>query len=520
MARVTAAQHIEVERKYDVAPDGVDVPDLSGLPGVAEVAPVEELDQVATYLDTEHLSLLAARVTLRRRVGGVDDGWHLKLPAGGGRREEVHQPISDPDDPDEPVPDELVSRVRALIRDRPLSPSAVLRTRRGVHRLLDAEGRVLAELCDDRVEARTVGGGSTAERWREWELELVDGPAELLDLAEPTLLAAGARRSTAASKLGRVLTESLPAGGSWRDTGPVADDATAGELLVAYLAEHLLRLQVEDRTLRGGDQEGVHQLRIAARRMRSALASYAPVLEPGDTRWLRDELKWLGEVLSSARDAQVVRVRLLELVAGQPDVLVLGPVARRIDDDLRAAFHSGRAAADVELDGVRYFRLLDRLEEFLDDPPLLPDAGRPAGRVVPDLLRADLRRVGKRHQAYLAAGDTPGERDRALHEVRKAAKRLRYSAETAVPVLGSRASTLSARAKALQQLLGEHQDTVVARQVLRDLGVRAHLSGENGFTFGRLHALEEARAAELAARYPAAYDDLPATSGLRSWLRK
>ena len=158
------------------------------------------------------------------------------------------------------------------------------------------------------------------------------------------------------------------------------------------------------------------------------------------------------------------------------------------------------------------------MEAFLDDPPLLADAARPARKAVPDLLRRDLRRVRKRHRAYLDA-DTPDRRDRALHEIRKAAKRLRYSAEMAVPVLGARASTLSARAKALQQVLGEHQDSVVARQMLRDLGIRAHLGGENGFTFGRLHALEEAHAAELARQYLEVWAELPGTSGLRSWLR-
>ncbi|WP_164519616.1 CYTH and CHAD domain-containing protein [Nocardioides ferulae] len=514
---MSANRQYEVERKYDVAPDGGEVPDLSGLPEVAEVAPAEELDQVATYFDTDGLSLLAARVTLRRRVGGVDDGWHLKLPAGEGRREEVHVPIADPDDADETVPAELLTRVRAIVRDRPMLVSAELRTHRVAHRLLDADGQVLAELCDDRVEARSARTGAGVERWREWELELVDGPPELLEDAEPLLLAAGAHPSASASKLGRVLAEALPPTPSWRSAGPVGADASTGEVLVGYLAEHLHRLHEEDRRLRTGDQEGVHQLRIAARRLRSALASYAPVLDRGEALALREELRWLGGVLSAARDAQVSRERLLGLVGEQADELVLGPVARRIDDELRAAFTAARAAAEEQLDGSRYFRLLDRLERFLDEPPTRPDARQPADRMLATLLRRDLRRVKRRHRAYLAA-DSPARREVALHDVRKAAKRLRYSAESAGPIVGGQAAQLSSRAKALQQLLGEHQDTVVARRVLRDLGVRAHLAGENGFTFGRLHALEEARAAELAGRYPGVYDDLPPTSGLRSWL--
>ncbi len=508
-------EQAEVERKYDVGPDA-GVPDLSALPGVARVAPVEELDQVATYLDTEDLALLTARVTLRRRVGGADDGWHLKLPAGEARTE-VRHPIADPADPDEPVPEALVERVRAIVRDRPLTAAAQLRTLRSVHRLLDEDGRVVAELCDDRVEARA-GPAGDLERWREWELELVDGPGELLDLAEPLLVAAGARRSRSASKLGRALAESLPPAPSGSGNGPGGPGASTADILRAYLATHLDRLIREDGRLRTGEQEGVHQMRIASRRMRSALASYAPVLRPGATTDLRAELRWLGQVLAPARDAQVIRERLLEQATSQPDLLVLGPVVRRIDDDLRAAFQSGRDAATEALDGERYFRLLEHLETFVRDLPVRRKAGDPAADLLPTLLKRDLRRVRRRHRAYLHA-DVPDERDRALHEVRKAAKRLRYSAESAVPVLGKRATKLARQAEALQELLGGHQDTVVARQVLRDLGVSAHLAGENGFTFGRLHALEESVADELAARYPEAYAALPAASRLSGWLR-
>ena len=511
-------EHLEVERKYDVAAAGGELPDLTGVPGVAGVSPVDEVHQSATYVDTEDLALLTARITLRRRIGGVDDGWHLKLPAGDRAREEVHADIADPSDPDEAVPGELADRVRAIVRDHPVGPVAVLRTRRRIQRLLGPAGEVLAELCDDRVEASTLVGTPRTEQWREWELELVDGPPELLDDAEPALLAAGAVPSASASKVGRVLAQSAPARGAWRFAEQVGATASTGEVLLAYLAEHLQRLETEDRRLRAGDQEGVHQLRIAARRLRSALAAYAVVLEPSETRALREELRWLGQVLAPARDAQVIRERLGGLVDGQSDVLVLGPVLRRIDDDLRAAFRSGREAADEQLGGARYFRLLDRMEAFLDDPPLLEDATRPARELVPDLLRRDLKRVRRRHRAYLAA-DSSDRRDRALHDIRKAAKRLRYSAEIAVPVLGDRAADLVARAKAAQQVLGEHQDTVVARQTLRDLGVRAHLGGENGFTFGRLHALEESHAADLVRRYLEVWAELPGPSGLRSWLR-
>jgi CHAD domain-containing protein len=114
--------------------------------------------------------------------------------------------------------------------------------------------------------------------------------------------------------------------------------------------------------------------------------------------------------------------------------------------------------------------------------------------------------------------DSPQDRDLALHEARKKAKRLRYAAESAVPVFPGRAKSLTAAAKAVQEALGEHQDAVVARATLREYGARTHLGGENGFTFGRLHALEQARAHEAEARFGAAWDRFPPKK-LRRWIR-
>lgn len=507
-------QHDEIERKYDVDLSR-DVPDLSVLRGVSTMAAPVELDQVAIYFDTPDLRLLSAGVTLRRRTGGVDDGWHLKLPRDGDRREEMRLALGEPGGG---PPDLLLDRVRALVRDSPVTPSAVLDTRRGVHRLLDERGTVLAELCDDHVRAETSADPPAVQAWREWELELVDGPADLLDLAEPILIAAGARRSDVASKLSRVLAETLPVRPAWQGSFEVGGRSSAGELLSAYLDEHLVRLEQQDQLLRSGDQEGVHQLRIAARRMRSALATYAPLFHPGATTQLRAELKWLGGVLAEARDAQVLRERLMALVRQQPTELVLGPVQTRIDDELNLKFRKGRADADEALNSERYFRLLDRLETFLSAPPLNEKARGRAQKIAPALLQTDLDRLRKRHRAYEKA-TSPLQRNLALHEVRKAAKRLRYAAESTSPVFGERAKRLAAWAEALQELLGDHQDTVVARGTLREIGVSAHLDGEDGFTFGRLHALEESRADQREREYPAALAALP-RNDLRTWLRK
>lgn len=510
---MAAEEHSEVERKYDVDP-GVELPDLSVLSGVLRVAPPIEVEQSATYFDTPDLRLLSAQITLRRRTGGLDDGWHLKLPRGGDRREEVRLPLGEVERP----PEELLDRIRVLIRDAPVEPSAVLLTRRSVHRLLGDGDLVLAELCDDQVKATTSSDSPTLEKWREWELELVDAPAALLDAAEPLLLDAGARLATVRSKVARVLAESLPTRPTWQERRTLGGHPTAGQLLTAYVADHLVRLQRQDQLLRSGDHEGVHQLRVAARRIRSALTTYTPICEPGAATGLRAELRWFGGVLSEARDAQVLRQRLTALVDQQPPGLVLGPAVDRMNDELQEKYRAGRVHADEALDGERYFRLLDRLEAFLETPPFTDAAGTDAREVVPELVQAELDRLRKRDRAHRRSS-SHRDRDLALHEVRKSAKRLRYAAETAEPIFGKRATKLAARAEALQELLGEHQDSVVSRTTLREIGDRAHEAGENTFTFGLLHAVEACRASELEHRYAEVLADLPGKD-LGVWLRK
>ena len=197
-------EQTEIERKYDVA-EGSAVPPLAGTGPVAtaEAEPTARLR--AVYHDTDDRALLGARVTLRRRTGGGDEGWHLKLPGDAGRRE-VHAPLGDEADG---VPEELLARVADVLRGRPVAPVLVLETARTATRLRDADGREIAELADDAVTATAPSTGAS-HAWHEWELELgpgVDGDEgdALFAAVEPVLLAAGARPSASRSKLARGL---------------------------------------------------------------------------------------------------------------------------------------------------------------------------------------------------------------------------------------------------------------------------------------------------------------------------
>jgi inorganic triphosphatase YgiF len=194
--------HLETERKYDAGPD-VTMPDLSAVPGVASVTEPELYQLSATYFDTDDFRLMAHPVTLRRRTGGSDEGWHLKLPVRPGTRRELHVPLTEGTDT---VPPRLAAIVADITEGQPLRPVARLETARTVRRLIGPGGDVLAEVADDAVTGhRLARAGESPLRWREIEVEIVSGPPGLLDAVGKLLQEAGARPSPSASKLGRVL---------------------------------------------------------------------------------------------------------------------------------------------------------------------------------------------------------------------------------------------------------------------------------------------------------------------------
>jgi inorganic triphosphatase YgiF len=198
------AEHVETELKFEVGL-GFVVPDLGGLADGSAVSAPEVYHLVASYFDTADLRLAKSRITLRRRTGGADAGWHLKLPVAAGTRRELQLPLGDEA---ATVPAQLTSLVAGCIRDEPLQVVAVIQTRRTVRRLTGPGGGILAEVADDLVTGRVPGpGDATGEpaAWREIEVELVTGGPEILAAARARLTAAGARPSSSASKLGRLL---------------------------------------------------------------------------------------------------------------------------------------------------------------------------------------------------------------------------------------------------------------------------------------------------------------------------
>lgn len=488
------SEHLQIERKYEVATD-LRLPDLTRLPKVVAVDQVLQSTLDAVYSDTDDLALANAGITLRRRTGGSDAGWHLKLPGGGDDRSEVGEPLKD----DDGVPPELLGHIRAWVRDRELRPVATLSTRRVVHRLVGAGGKVLAEVSDDVVTAHATpaSGEVVASTWREWEIELVDGSRRMLAAADQLLREAGAAPSKWSSKLHHAL-------GRHPDPAAAGSELTAkssaGAAVHTYLAEQVQVMVNRDGDLRRSEPDAVHKVRVATRRLRSVLSTFRAMFDRSVTDPLREELSWLARSVGAVRDVEVQRLSLLEAVAAEPDDLVMGGVRGRIEVEMQSDYRAAHDHLLLDLDSARYFRLLDRLDDVVSAPPFTELAWR-KGRTV---LEKRLRHACARLYTLASADEPPAGtgRDEWLHEIRKAAKRVRYAAELAGPVLGKKARALAAEAEQMQESLGMHQDSVVVRATLRGIAVRMHLDGENSFSVGRLHALEQAgtQASEAAFR--------------------
>ncbi|MDV7219989.1 CYTH and CHAD domain-containing protein, partial [Streptomyces prunicolor] len=395
----------EIERKYESDESGL--PDLTGVAGVQAVIDkgVAHLD--AVYYDTADERLAAAALTLRRRTGGSDAGWHLKVPVAPGVRDEIREPLSDT------VPDSLAALVRSRVREAELRPLVRLRSDRDVRHLVDADGALLAEVSVDAVRAeRLTDGGGTAQ-WTEIEVELADdGDPDFLDKVEKRLRKAGVRPSSSASKLARALAETSRRSGSGNPSGsgnssgsgkkkrkapPVPEEpaapVTAGDHVLAYVRAQRDAILELDPAVRQDAYDSVHRMRVATRRLRSAFRSYGKVLDRTVTDPIGDELKWLAGELGVDRDREVVTERLTTVLGELPDTLISGPIRTRLDTWANARRGGSRGRLIGVLDSRRYLALLDTLDAVIADPPLLAAAAGDPSKVIGKAVRKDFGKV-------------------------------------------------------------------------------------------------------------------------------
>lgn len=509
-------QHVETEAKLSAWP-GLTLPDLSGIrEGVVSSRLAEQVLE-ATYFDTADLRLARAGVTMRHRTGEGSGGpglWTVKLPDGqtSSSGAMVRREVS-VEAPPSAMPAEVSSLVRALTRSAPVAPVATLITRRRRIQLADSAGKPLAEIDDDEVSVRH--GRRVAERFREIEVEVNPHrhAEDLLAAVCERLVSAGAVASPPIPKVIRALgPAAMPDQSAALPSLP--ESPTMTEVVGRSIASGLQRLVRHDPGVRlGNDAEDVHQARVATRRLRSDLRTFSSLVDREAAEAIGSELKWLGAILGEVRDNDVLAERFRRQVQllSPADRAPAGALIRR----LRSSAARSRAALLEALDSPRYEALLDALDSAAETPPMADGKGAVDARsALPRIVRVPWRRLD-RHVGSL--GDEPP--DEALHEARIRAKRARYAAEAAEPVMGKATGRLAKALSGLQGVLGDLQDAVVAEDWLRAAAQRA--TPEAALVAGQLLALQQREADAARREWPRAWAECRRVAGKpqRSWLR-
>jgi CHAD domain-containing protein len=502
--------NIEREAKL-VAPPGLAIPDLNGLVlgATARVLPVERLD--ATYYDTADLRLARSGITVRHRGGESGPPWTVKLPEDDRASDLVRREIRF-EGPVDQVPDAAADLVLASTRALPLEPVASLTTVRRPVEIRGVDGELLAEVVDDTV---SVSHNQNPTGWfREVEVELHisgDKGDRVLEAAVSRLIGAGCGAEPPLPKLVRALGEpaTRPADVV---VPPMPPRATVVDLVRHAAAGAVAQILHHDPGARlGDDPEDVHKLRVAARRLRSDLHSFAAVLDPARTETIRSELGWLGGVVGVVRDTDVLSARLATRLAALPEPDAAG--VHRLQVLLERQAVDTRTAMLIALRSARYLHLLDTLVDLAAAPPFRKAAGkltpRTSQRLASKIVQKPWRRV-----AYAVESLGPDPSDAQLHQVRILAKRSRYAAEAAAPLLRPAATRFAAAVADLQTVLGDHQDTVLAEAWLRN-AVVGH--PEAVATVQQLIALEQERRQALRAQWPAIWRKANARK-LHTWV--
>jgi CHAD domain-containing protein len=497
---------VALEREIKlVAPPGFHMPDLDGVVEGITSPPFVEQELKATYYDTPDLRLARWGVSLRYRTGEGEPRWTLKLPsdlAGPGlARTELEfagRPTS--------VPAEAAHLVRAYVRGSSLGRVARLTTRRQRGELHDELGLTRAVVADDEVSV--YDSRRLTARFRELEVEAVFGSTDVLEATAERLRRAGASAGEPLPKVVRALGPAVVESPEV-PTVTLTDASTAGDVVRAAIARSVGKLLRHDPGVRLGDDiEQLHQARVATRRLRSDLRTFRSLVDETWATELREQLRWLADLLGAVRDKDVLLDRL------RPEIEGVGRPDQRAGRGLLARLEAEQAHARSELlaamDSGRYIDLLETLLSAAATPVLSPDAEQPARPVLAALVRNSLKHV---EQAVAALSEPVV--DDELHNVRIRSKRARYASEAAEPVWGKPARRLASAMASVQTVLGDLQDAVVTEQWLRRSG-RASVA--QSFLAGELVAVQHSAMAASRAAFPAVWRKASAAK-LRSWLR-
>jgi CHAD domain-containing protein len=477
--------------------------------GVATVEATGKTALRATYHDTDDLRLAREGITLRRRTGGSDAGWHLKLPLLGdhpGARDEIAAPLGS----GRGVPPELRELVTAYVRTATLRPVATLRTVRETYRLLDAHGQVIAELVDDTVSV--LDGTHIVERFREIEVESTGAGVQTLESVGAQLVAAGAVAGSFMPKAVRALGSRATLPPEPEPPQQVGPKNTAGEVVTAFLRTHVRALMAQDPRVRQNLPDAVHQMRVAARRLRSGLKTFKTLVDQEWAPGVRDELRWLASSLGEVRDTEVLLARFVKQLEQLPDADLTARAVHAVEVRLQSTLDEGADDIRAALTSQRYLTLLDALVAGAQAPPVTAEADGKAADVLPPLARKAWRKLAKALDQV--DDDTP---DEELHRARILAKQARYASEACALAFGKPAKRLATEITRLQDVLGEHQDSVVAAETVERMASEPRAARDLVFSLGVLYTLQIDAAAAARSELESVWQEVDRPRYLR-WL--
>jgi CHAD domain-containing protein len=465
----------ELELKLLVPADFQLPPLANGAGGVATATEREPLQLSAVYFDTQDLRLMRCGITLRYRLGD-DDGpvWTLKLPVNQDKAQRSELEFTG--DGSEP-PAEARALLLGVLNGSSLVPVAEIKTRRRRWDLASADGRDLAQLVDDRVSV--LDGNEIRDSFREIEIEAHTADRSQLKEIADVIRDAGAIPEQR-SKASRALEAIRGAAAGAADAVVVGPDDPAGKAVAPALSRALDRLLSSDPYARLGEVEGVHQLRVAGRRLRSVLRTFAPLLDEEKTARAHEELRWFGRVLGDVRDLDVLTENLREHSRdlAEPLAPVFAALAER---------HEAKKSALADaLSSERYSAMIEMLRSLVADPGMLRTPGSRVEAELPALATRMWQKLDK-----FADGLTADSAESDFHRARILAKRARYAAETisefVPPKLSKRIRPFAEDAESLQNILGEHQDATYARNVLIEFAPQPDFSTPaTSFALGRM----------------------------------
>ncbi len=429
---------------------------LPTLPGT----PLPRHQVISTYYDTDAYDLARARITLRYRIERGKRAWQLKIPLGDHRQEvEVADGETSP-------PPSLCDLLMLHLAQRKLFPVVTLRVwRTGI---LVRQGRTpVTEVALDTVSVEQQG--RVIQRFREVELEQRQGDEDALRSLERQLRDVGASDHDGRPKFFRALSLPTPTSAA----PPKPDESVVAHLKWA-LTQHVNWLIAHDPGTRlGTERESLHSMRVATRRLRAVLRTARPILLPAWEAALQQELKWLSDVLGPARDLDV------QIAYFEQEAIGLGAGDRKLLGQFLAHLREQRGVVHTfllsELTSARYVELVRRLQQAAQAPSTIESP-----LTAHQLAKQEFKKLRK---AIHRIGHAPS--DVQVHTVRIKAKRARYAAELARWAVGKPAVRFMKAARALQDLLGVHQDAMQAERHVRQF-LKYSTSVRAGFVAGRM----------------------------------